>query len=455
MTIVPARVRRLQPWLAALLLASLLLPTAGLVAQGLEATLVDVRGEVEWSPAGATQYQHADAATVIRSGDRVRTAENSSARLAYYEGSATLLAASTGIRVDDMSQSTAGNSIQVTQVSGVTEAQVQQSATSTTYQVETPASVASAPTATCPWVRVAADGTTLVRNYGAGSPPAVAPQPVQQVVYVTTFVPGFAGLPIPVRLPQLVTVWQVMPASTAADEQPLVACPFGGSQAAAPVDADPIAGGGITTTATWSSDSAPLIGGLSLATVAFRPQPQAGGGSLSVTNTSGAHIQTVSVAPGQETQIVPGQPPSAPVPIGTFAAQAAAQAASAAAAAEAAQASGQAQAAAQAAAAGAGISAAAAAAQSAFTAMAAAAAQSARPPLPILPTVVPTATSTPTRVPSPTATGTLPPSPTSTPTATATTTSTLTPTATATSTPSPTATATSTPSPTPTRTATP
>ena len=54
----------------------------------------------------------------------------------------------------------------------------------TSYQVETPASLASAPPTTCPWVRVAADGTALIRNYGAERPQAVAPQPVQEVVYI-------------------------------------------------------------------------------------------------------------------------------------------------------------------------------------------------------------------------------------------------------------------------------
>ena len=54
-----------RSWLAMALVGTLLVPATVLVAQGLEATLIDVKGEVEWSPAGATQYQRVGAATVV------------------------------------------------------------------------------------------------------------------------------------------------------------------------------------------------------------------------------------------------------------------------------------------------------------------------------------------------------------------------------------------------------
>ena len=48
----------------------------------------------------------------------------------------------------------------------------------------------AAPAASCPWVRIDADGTTIVRNYGPGASPAVDPQPVQDVVFSPIPVPG-------------------------------------------------------------------------------------------------------------------------------------------------------------------------------------------------------------------------------------------------------------------------
>jgi hypothetical protein len=342
--------------LAALLIASLVLP-ALLTAQALEATFADLKGEVQWSAAGSTQWEAASGNTVLHAGDRVRTAANSSARLAFYEGSTTDLVALTGVRIDTLQQADNENQIKLSQTAGVTQAQVQEpAATTTRYQVETPASVASAPPSTCPWVRVGADGTTLVRNYRGGVRLAVAPQPVQQVIYSVVPIPGWGGIPIPVRVPQLVTVMQEIPVPSTADEQPLINCRFGSSAATVP--------GGETL-----ASSAPLLGQLesgrlilaSLHSSLNPPRVAAQGGAsqdLTVTNTSGARTETVSVPPGNETQIAPGQPPSSPAPIGTFAALSAAQAASAAAAQEAAQAAGQATAAASAASAGAGISAA-------------------------------------------------------------------------------------------------
>ncbi len=440
--------------LAALLIANLILP-ALLTAQALEATFADLKGEVQWAAAGSTQWETASANTVLHTGDRVRTTANSSARLAFYEGSTTDLEAVTGVRIDALQQADNENQIKLTQTAGVTQAQVQEpAATTTRYQVETPASVASAPPSTCPWVRVGADGTTLVRNYRAGVRLAVAPQQVQQVVYSVAFVPGWGGIPIPVRIPQVITVTQEMPAPTTADEQPLINCRFGTTAANAP-DSELLAG------------DAPLIGDLQvgrlmLASLQDQLSPSRVIGQLRssqdliVTNTSGARTETVSVPPGSETQVIPGQPPSPPAAIGTFAAQAAAQAASAAAQQAAQAAAAQAGQTAQAAAAGASMSAAAAAAQTAFNQIASLANAN---PLSVPPsptrgpaTVAPVSTPTPTatRIPvllptasitvtiTPTVTGTTTLSPTFTPTVT----STATPTPTATSTPTITPTAT-------------
>ena len=42
---------------------------------------------------------------------------------------------------------------------------MQPSAANASYNVESPAALATAPPTTCPWVRVSRDGTMLVRNY--------------------------------------------------------------------------------------------------------------------------------------------------------------------------------------------------------------------------------------------------------------------------------------------------
>src|SRR4029079_18894835 len=150
---------------------TLLVPATVLVAQGLEATLIDVKGGGEWAPAGATQYQLSGSATVVHTGDRLRTAENSAARLAYFEGSTTDLAASTGVRLDNLDQSADGTVIKLTPASGITQAQGRAipeakgppPPANPNSRGETPAAPASAPPTTCPWVRVGRDGTTMVR----------------------------------------------------------------------------------------------------------------------------------------------------------------------------------------------------------------------------------------------------------------------------------------------------
>src|SRR4051812_37416707 len=95
--------RRGQALLAVLLVAALALP-AMLLAQALEATFADLKGGAGWWGAGSTEWEPAPANVVLHAGDRVRTTANSSARLAFYEGSTTDLAASTGVRVETLQQ---------------------------------------------------------------------------------------------------------------------------------------------------------------------------------------------------------------------------------------------------------------------------------------------------------------------------------------------------------------
>lgn len=144
------------------------------------------------------------------------------------------------------------------------------------WAVATPAGEARAPGGACPWMRVDPDGVVLVRSYTDGPLPAVAPQPVQDVVYVPGTVMGPAG-PVAVPMPQVVTLWREFPPSAAPAEQPLLRC----------------------------------------------------GGAGAAVEVAGAVGEPVAVPPGYEARLRPGEPPSAPAPIGTQAAEEAARAASA------------------------------------------------------------------------------------------------------------------------------
>ncbi len=333
---------RMRVTVVVALLAAFAVP-ALLLAQALEATFADLKGEVQWSAAGSTQWETASSNVVLHAGDRVRTGANSSARLAFYEGSTTDLAASTGVRVDTLQQADNENQVKLSQTAGLVQAQVQENAAvPARFEVETPASNVRAPATTCPWVRVGADGTTLVRNYRTGVRLPVAPQPVQQVVYQPILVPGVGGAPMPIAIPQLITVLKDIPLPQG-DDQPLIRCPSGSAAA-----------GSTTASSAADHDTGPLAGlatgRLVLASLGRGPDrarvlAQATGTDLVVTNTGGARLASVTVPPGNETQIIPGQVPAPAGPIGTFAAQSAAQAMSAAAAQQASAAGAQASAA--------------------------------------------------------------------------------------------------------------
>src|SRR5688500_5226183 len=106
--------RRVRVLLVTLLVVAGGMP-AILGAQALEAAFADLKGEVQWSPAGSTQWAAASANTVLHSGDRVRTSVNSSARLAFFEGSTVDLGATTGIRLDAVRQGDDESQVQVLQ----------------------------------------------------------------------------------------------------------------------------------------------------------------------------------------------------------------------------------------------------------------------------------------------------------------------------------------------------
>ena len=295
--------RRVRVLLVTLLVVAGGMPPAILGAQALEAAFADLKGEVQWSPVGSTQWAAASANTVLHSGDRVRTSVNSSARLAFFEGSTVDLGATTGIRLDAVRQGDDESQVQVLQTAGVTQAQVQQAPNKTTsYHVDTPAALVSASmlASTCPWVRVDANRTTLVRNYSSmvpvrmAAPPQAAAQPRLQLRWVLGLVPGLMG-PVPQPLPEIVGSDSSSPLSVVRQEQELSPCPFGD------VPTPPGGPGGDPTTPTET-----------------RPY------AVTVQNKAG-QTGTVRIPRGEESEIRLGQPPSPPAPIGTYAAPAAAR----------------------------------------------------------------------------------------------------------------------------------
>lgn len=225
------------------LLVSQVLPSL-LLAQALEATFADLKGEVQWAAAGSTEWEAASANSVLHAGDRVRTAANSSARLAFFEGSTADLADNTELGLTTFAQDGGTNVVRVEQAAGVSQAQVQPAAeTPTRYEVLTASALTTAPTATCPWVRSGADGSTVVRNYDrSGTAGPTGPIPAVRLDYTQTFLPGPRG-PIPWLQPHAVPFEFTPPQSTAAAEA-LAACPFGEVATALP-SADELASGDV------------------------------------------------------------------------------------------------------------------------------------------------------------------------------------------------------------------
>jgi FtsP/CotA-like multicopper oxidase with cupredoxin domain len=327
----PAARRWWRLALATPIIFSLAVP-AIIVAQTPDASFVERTNQVEYSPAGSARWQPASPDVALAPGDRLRTGAASAARVGFFDGTTTALGASTGLRVDRLDADPAR--IKVVLTSGLSQARVASGAGMASYEIETSAVRVAAPAAACPWVRVAADGTTLVRNYGAGPTPAVDPQPVQDVVYAPVPMAGPAG-PVPVPMPQVVTAMKQMPPSAAPDEQPLLTCaPSTTASAAGTTEtgstsaagAPSVRLGDVAVGAPHPSDvaAAPLLGG-ALAAPAEAAVAQQDGPSVTVSGGDGSSVQ---VPLGYESEIRPGGAPGTPAPIGTAAAQAAARAAS-------------------------------------------------------------------------------------------------------------------------------
>jgi hypothetical protein len=71
------------------------------------ATLEVRQGEVQWSPAGASDWEAVADRQPLRDGDRVRTEAGASARLLYYERAVTELGPETGVLVQRIERTAA------------------------------------------------------------------------------------------------------------------------------------------------------------------------------------------------------------------------------------------------------------------------------------------------------------------------------------------------------------
>jgi hypothetical protein len=131
------------------------------------ATLETMQPTVEWlaiDRSGWAAVPPREPATV-REGDRVRTARGATARLIYFEGSATEIGADTNLVVQRLNRSPGGSIVgNLFQSVGTTVSRVVRLAdTSASFEIETPAATALV-RGTTPRVEVGATGTTRVAN---------------------------------------------------------------------------------------------------------------------------------------------------------------------------------------------------------------------------------------------------------------------------------------------------
>ncbi|HLH26222.1 MAG TPA: hypothetical protein VK066_27200 [Chloroflexota bacterium] len=125
---------------------------------------------VQWSEAGAPDWQTVDDRATVHAGDRVRTGPDAGARLIYFEGTVIEIAPSTGLVVEQLETSPSGGLVtRLLQTAGVTVSRVVHLVDpSASFEVETPAAVVFV-RGTTPRVEVDPDNTTHVRNVPDGT----------------------------------------------------------------------------------------------------------------------------------------------------------------------------------------------------------------------------------------------------------------------------------------------
>jgi len=139
---------------------------ASVLAQNVDqATLETRQPEVQWSPAGAVNWQAVPTRQDVRAGDRVRTGAGASARLVYFEGTVTEIGPETGLVVQRLERAPDGGLVgSLYQTVGTTVSRVVQLVDpGARFEVETPAATAFV-RGTMPQVIVGADGVTQVNN---------------------------------------------------------------------------------------------------------------------------------------------------------------------------------------------------------------------------------------------------------------------------------------------------
>ena len=156
-----------------------------------QATLETRQPQVQWSAAGATDWQAVPTRQAVVVGARVRTGPGAAAHLVYFEGTVIEIGASTGLLIQRLERSSEGNIItSLFQSVGTTVSRVARLVDpSATFEVETPAATAFV-RGTTPRIQVASDGTSRVANVPDGTGGTVAVQGKDAGATQVTLQPG-------------------------------------------------------------------------------------------------------------------------------------------------------------------------------------------------------------------------------------------------------------------------
>ena len=191
-----------------------------------EATLETRQPEVQWSIAGATEWQGVPTQQPVRMGDRVRTGPDAAARLIYFEGTLIELGPQTGLLVERLEPSAGGNILtRLYQSAGTTVSRVIQLVDpAARFEIETPAATALV-RGTTPVVQVAPSGTTRVASLPDETGGLVDVQSKDPAATVVTLQPGEETEVVPGRAPlppvPLGTLPPLGPSEQQAPEVPL------------------------------------------------------------------------------------------------------------------------------------------------------------------------------------------------------------------------------------------
>jgi len=126
--------------------------------------ITEVRGEVRVLPQGATTWKQAEVGQQLREGDRIRTGDDASALVTFFEGSTIELKANTEVSIEELRIAVKSGSTSITlrQEIGKTLNRVKKlTDPASRYKLTTPSGSAVV-RGTTYFVEVSADGTTVV-----------------------------------------------------------------------------------------------------------------------------------------------------------------------------------------------------------------------------------------------------------------------------------------------------